>query len=31
MWRYLDYNFASGKKLEDITMNGPMLGVAFRW
>jgi hypothetical protein len=31
MWRYLDYNFQSGKALTDITMNGPMLGVAFRW
>ena len=31
MWRYLDYNFQSGKALTDITLNGPMLGVAFRW
>ena len=30
-WRYLDYRFQSGKALEDITMNGPMLGVAFQW
>ena len=31
MWRYLDYKFASGKALEDMNFNGPMLGVAFRW
>lgn len=31
IWRYLDYNFQSGKALDDINMNGPMLGVAFRW
>jgi hypothetical protein len=31
MWRYLDYNFKSGKDLESINFNGPMLGVAFQW
>ena len=31
MWRYLDYNFQSGKDLEDINMNGPMVGVAFQF
>ena len=31
VWRYLDYNFQSGKALENINMNGPMLGVAFTW
>jgi len=31
MWRYLDYNFKSDKKLEDINFNGPMLGVTFTW
>jgi hypothetical protein len=30
-WRYLDYNFQSGKALDNINMNGPMLGVAFQW
>jgi hypothetical protein len=30
-WRYLDYNFQSGKKLDSISLNGPMVGVAFRW
>jgi len=31
MWRYLDYNFKSGKALQDMNFNGPMLGVAFQW
>lgn len=31
MWRYLDYNFKSGKALEDMNFNGPMLGATFRW
>ena len=31
MWRYLDYNFKSGKPLESTNLNGPMFGVAFRW
>ncbi len=31
MWRCLDYNFQSGKRLDNINMNGPMVGVAFRW
>jgi len=31
MWRYLDYNFKSGKKLDDFSLNGPMVGVAFQW
>jgi hypothetical protein len=31
MWRYLDYNFQSGKKLDDFSLNGPMVGVAFYW
>ncbi len=30
-WRYLDYNFKSSSKVDDLTINGPMLGVAFRW
>lgn len=30
-WRYLDYKFKSGKKAEDLTFNGPAIGVAFRW
>lgn len=31
IWRYLDYNFKSGKGLADTTFNGPMFGVAFQW
>jgi hypothetical protein len=30
-WRYLDYKFESGKALDNISMNGPMLAVALRW
>ena len=30
-WRYLDYNTKSGDKLNDLTINGPLLGVAFSW
>jgi hypothetical protein len=30
-WRYLDYDFKSGKKIESLNFNGPALGVAFRW
>ena len=30
-WRYLDYKFKSGKKIEDLNFNGPAIGVAFRW
>jgi len=30
-WRYLDYNFKSSSKIEDINFNGPIMGVAFRW
>jgi hypothetical protein len=29
--RYLDHNFKSGSKIEDVNCNGPALGVAFRW
>jgi hypothetical protein len=30
-WRYLDYDFKSGKKIESLNLNGPAVGVAFRW
>jgi hypothetical protein len=30
-WRYLDYNFKSGKTIEGLNFNGPAVGVAFRW
>ena len=31
MYRYLDYDFKSGKKVEELTASGPMVGVTFRW
>ena len=31
MWRYLDWNAKSGKSIEDLNLNGPMIGVTFRW
>lgn len=31
MWRYLDYNNKSGEPVEDMSFNGPQLGVTFRW
>jgi hypothetical protein len=30
-WRYLDYRFKSGSRLEGATFSGPMVGVAFHW
>jgi len=30
-WRYLDYNFKSGSRVESLNFNGPMIGVAFNW
>ena len=30
-WRYLDYNFKSSAKVNDLKMQGPLLGVAFHW
>lgn len=30
-WRYLDYDFKSGKALEDLNLSGPAIGVNFRW
>ena len=31
MWRYLAWNDGSGKPIESMNFNGPMLGVTFRW
>jgi hypothetical protein len=31
VWRYLDYNFKSSSKIEDVNFSGPAIGVAFRW
>ncbi len=30
-WRYLDYQFKSDSKIDSMSLNGPMLGVAFHW
>ena len=30
-WRYMDYKFKSGAPIEKLTLNGPAIGVAFRW
>ena len=30
-YRYLDYNFKSDSKIDNLNMSGPMLGVAFHW
>lgn len=30
-WRYLDYNFESSSPIESLTLNGPAIGVVFRW
>ncbi len=31
MWRYLAYEMKSGKQLNDLNFNGPMIGATFRW
>lgn len=31
MWRYLDYDFKSGKQIESLNLNGPLFGATFRW
>jgi len=31
MWRYLHYRFKSGSAASDVTLNGPQVGVVFRW
>ena len=31
VWRYLDYNFKSGSRIESANFNGPAIGVAFSW
>jgi len=30
-WRYLDYNFKSSSKLENMNLSGPIVGVALHW
>jgi opacity protein-like surface antigen len=31
MWRYLAYEMKSGRSIQDLDFNGPMLGATFRW
>ncbi len=31
MWRYLAWDNKSGKQIEALNFNGPMIGVTFRW
>jgi len=31
MYRYLDYDFKSSSKVQDLTIKGPVIGAAFRW
>jgi len=31
VWRYLDYDFKSGKTIQSLSLDGPAVGVAFRW
>ncbi|WP_161827380.1 hypothetical protein [Steroidobacter agaridevorans] len=30
-WRYLDYELKSGAPIADLSLNGPAVGVTFRW
>jgi hypothetical protein len=30
-WRYIDYNMKSGKAIEDLSFNGPVIAAVFRW
>ena len=31
VWRYLDYDMKSGKKIESMTFNGPAIAAVFHW
>jgi hypothetical protein len=31
VWRYLDYDMKSGKKIESMTFNGPAIAATFHW
>src|SRR4051812_6691151 len=31
LWRYLGYEMKSGQAVNDLKLNGPMIGVTFRW
>jgi hypothetical protein len=30
-WRYLDYDFKSGRAIESLRLKGPVIGASFRW
>ena len=30
-WRYLDYDFKSTAKVQDLSFSGPLIGVVFQW
>jgi len=30
-WRYLDYNFKSSAKIDNMNLSGPIIGAALRW
>ncbi len=30
-WRHLDYQFKSGKPIEELNFNGPQIAAVFRW
>jgi hypothetical protein len=31
LWRYIDYDMKSGKRIESANLSGPMIGATFRW
>jgi hypothetical protein len=31
MWRYMKYDMKSDQSVQDLSLNGPMVGVTFRW
>lgn len=30
-WRYLDYDLEAGSNIQEMTLSGPLVGVAFQW
>ena len=30
-WRYLDYDFKSGRAIQSIRLSGPVIAASFRW
>ncbi|HTN48139.1 MAG TPA: hypothetical protein VMK32_01790 [Burkholderiaceae bacterium] len=31
VWRYLDYDFKSSSQVDSLTLNGPAVGIVFKW